>query len=41
MMPLKTTVKAKEIGGDVSKYIGMVSDVNKPLSVTTEPPWML
>ena len=31
---IKTTVKAKEIGGDVSKYIGMVSDVNKPLPVT-------
>ena len=31
---IRTTVKAKEIGGDVSKYIGMVSDVNKPLPVT-------
>lgn len=31
---IKTTVKAKEIGGDVSKYIGMVSDTNKPLPVT-------
>jgi len=31
---IKTTVKAKEIGGDVSKYIAMVSDVNKPLPVT-------
>lgn len=31
---IKTTVKAKEIGGDVSKYVAMVSDVNKPLPVT-------
>ncbi len=33
---IKTSVKAKEIGGDVSKYIGMVSDVNKPLPVTIQ-----
>ncbi len=31
---IKTTVKAKEIGGDVSKYVAMVSDPNKPLPVT-------
>lgn len=31
---IKTTVKAKEIGGDVSKYISMVSNPNKPLPVT-------
>ncbi len=31
---IKTTVKAKEIGGDVSKYVSMVSDPNKPLPIT-------
>lgn len=31
---IKTTVKAKELGEDVSKYIAMVADVNKSLPVT-------
>lgn len=31
---VKTTVKAKEIGGDVAKYVAMLSDANKPLPVT-------
>ena len=33
---VKTTVKAKEIGGDVSKYVAMLSDANKPLPVTVK-----
>ena len=31
---VKTTVKASEIGSEISKYVAMVSDPNKPLPVT-------
>jgi len=31
---IKTSVKAKEIGGDVSKYVAMISNPNKPLPVS-------
>ena len=31
---IKTTIKASEIGAEISKYVAMVSDPNKPLPVT-------